>query len=166
MIERPKDPEPKPGVIVGDEVFVRHPRGDCSARVVATGKHGITATIGGKPHRVKWENVLGHKARTALHYNIVERGEDGHLVEDAGGARRFINIPNEAKADPLIVKALPKDRGLKAGKSVSFRLGEKDGEGTIIGRPGAHGAHVRDASGAVHLIRWHEMKPTKKRVVK
>lgn len=151
------EPEPKPGVIVGDEIFFRHEKGDCSAHVAATGKHGVTVKSGGKHRKVKWENVLGHKKRAAQHFNVVEPGEDGHLVKDAAGVKRYIHIPNEARADPLVTKAIEKGRGLKKGHPVRFKIGDDDNEGVIVGRPGLHGAHVKDSTGRVHQVRWKEL---------
>lgn len=46
---------------------------------------------------------------------------------------------------------------LKAGDAVSFEAGDFKGSGTVVGDPGNDGAHVKDASGRVHQVRWSEM---------
>ena len=97
--------EPRPDVIPGDEVFFNHPSGPLSGKVVACGQHGVTLKTGKIIHKIKWPHILGHKKRNSQAYQITDSGEDGHLVTDASGKRRYIGIPNEAHADPLVAKA-------------------------------------------------------------
>lgn len=46
---------------------------------------------------------------------------------------------------------------LSAGDAVNFKAGDFAGAGEIIGEPGAHGAHIKDASGRVHQVLWSEI---------
>lgn len=98
-------PEPKPGVDVGDHVYVHHRGSPCTGRVLSHGAHGVTVHIDGRQHKVKWDKVLGHKRRAVQRYNIVDEGEDGMIVADAAGRRRYIATPNDAKEDPMVAKA-------------------------------------------------------------
>lgn len=212
----------RPGVEVGDHLYVHHQGNPCTGRVVAHGKHGVTVDIGGQQHRVKWDKVFGHKKRAPVRYSVVDQGEDGMIVEDHNGRRRFIGVPHEAKDDPMVTKAQrpvllfvkadppgsspisgrpgltkkqitdrtgrqqtkwvrtdkeqPKERphaaegppeagaqhgygthNLQAGDTVQFKAGDFEGAGTIVGTPGVDGAHVKDASGRVHQVRWIEI---------
>lgn len=101
-----KAPEPRGDVEVGDHLYVHHGGQPCTGRVICHGAHGVTVEVDGKHQRVKWGKVLGHKQRVPQRYSIVDHGEDGMLVEDAQGRRRFIGTPNESKDDPMIAKSL------------------------------------------------------------
>lgn len=101
----PKEPEPKPGVEVGDHLYVHHKGQPCTGLVKSHGRHGVTVEIGGQHHKVKWEHVLGHKKRALQRYSVVDEGEDGMLVQDGTGRRRFIATPNESKEDPMVAKS-------------------------------------------------------------
>jgi hypothetical protein len=210
--------QPRPGVEVGDHMYVHLPDGPCTGRVVAHGRHGLTAEVDGKHHRVTWDKVLGHKQRIPQRYEILDHGEDGMLVQDANGRKRYVNIPPESQEDPMITKAFgprailllksgsiknrpglaleertdkaghqakhwvrttkdqpaaqgpgatPDDaaagtrqfsqNNVKAGHGVKFKAGDFEGSGTVIGKPGADGAHVKDDSGRSHQVRWSEM---------
>lgn len=215
-----KQPEPK-DVAVGDELYVHHGGQPHTCRVVAHGRHGVTGEIEGAHHRFTWDKVLGHKSRRMLRYAIADKGEDGLILEDDDGNRRFIATPNESKEDPMVVKAfggrqvalflksvapgaaptgaaprpglvqkkitdrtgrhqtkwvrsqkdMPKERRRAApeepaattkpphaaGDEVEFSAGEFHGSGHIVGEPGADGAHIKDASGRVHQVRWSEV---------
>lgn len=101
-----KAPEPRGDVEVGDHLYVHHGGQPCTGRVICHGAHGVTVEVGGKHQRVKWDKVLGHKQRVPQRYSIVDHGEDGMLVEDAKGRRRYIGTPNESKEDPMVAKSL------------------------------------------------------------
>lgn len=101
-----KAPEPRGDVEVGDHLYVHHGGQPCTGRVVCHGAHGVTVEVDGKHQRVKWGKVLGHKQRVPQRYSIVDHGEDGMLVEDAQGRRRYIGTPNESKEDPMVAKSL------------------------------------------------------------
>lgn len=83
---------PNPDVEPGDHVYFHHPeRGPMSARVLATGKHGLTATCSqGDLYRVHWERVLGVKERMSRAFKLVENGSEGCIIEDDKGIRRYM----------------------------------------------------------------------------
>lgn len=224
-MKKPKpqqEPERVPGVEINDHVYFQHGSGPRAGRVLAHGKHGCTVECDGEsePHRVTWDKVLGHKKRAAQRYSVIDEGEDGMIVEDAAGQRRYLSIPPDADEDKLVTKSLGADgrvllffkadkhdvppanrAGLsrkqivdrtgrkqtkwvrtdkdqpaerkpaahedptaaaapraKPGDKVQFKAGDFEGEGEIVGEPGADGAHVKDASGRVHQVRWSEME--------
>src|SRR5690242_8419727 len=98
-------PEPIPGVTVGDELYVNHPSGPVACKVLAHGAHGVTPEHNGKPRRVRWDRVLGHKKRATQAYKVVDEGEDGMIVEDAAGKRQFLNIPPEVREEQMVTKS-------------------------------------------------------------
>lgn len=100
-----KEPVPRGDVELGDEIYIHHQGQPCTGVVRAHGRHGVTVSVAGGDHKIKWPNVLGHKRRAAKKYNVVDEGEDGMLVEDPSGKRRFIAVPNESKEDPMVVKS-------------------------------------------------------------
>lgn len=214
-----KPAEPVPGVTVGDELYLHHPAGPVVCKVVAHGAHGVTVDHGGKHHKIRWERVLGHKKRATQAYKVIDEGEDGMIVEDAAGSRRFLNIPPEAREEQMMVKSdggnrlvlfmkadgpmanrpglskkqitdktgrqqtkwvrnTPEAHGerkkgsadaeagaahgfgthnLQAGDRVSFKAGDFEGAGEIVGEPGKDGAHIKDDSGRVHQVQWAEI---------
>src|SRR6266403_1005211 len=95
----------KPDVIPGDEIFFNHPSGPLAGKVIACGEHGATIRVGDVTHKIKWPHILGHKKRQPQGYRIADSGEDGHLVVDEGGKRRYLAVPNEAHEDQLVAKA-------------------------------------------------------------
>ena len=134
-----KEPVSNPDVCVGDEVYFRHQAGPHAAAVTATGKHGITVDHGGKPHRVRWEHVLGHKKRAAQQYSVLEEGEDGIIVADQGGKRRYLAIPPESRGEKMVL-----GKSLAAGRLAVFVKA-----GPIKNRPGLHVEQVTDKNGRV-----------------
>jgi predicted ABC-type ATPase len=215
--QQAKKPAPEPkDVAVGDELYVHHRGQPHTCRVVCHGRHGVTGEVEGQHHKFTWDKVIGHKRREMLRYQVIDQGEDGMILQDKVGNRRFIATPNDAKEDPYIAKAFgrrpvlflkaegpkrpgltekhltdkrgvqttryvrtqqdqPKQRqraagdaeagavhgygthNLNAGDTVHFAAGEFQGSGVIVGRPGADGAHVKDASGRMHQVRWTEI---------
>lgn len=85
----------------GDEVFFHHRGAPCVGKVLAAGRHGCTLEHEGKQHKVKWENIAGHKSRVPQQYRVLHEGDDGLIVENQHGKRRFLGIPPEAKAEVL-----------------------------------------------------------------
>jgi hypothetical protein len=93
-------------VIEGDELYFQHPtRGVSCAAVRSVGKHGVRVSDDEAPEGlpVRWEHVLGHKARAQRKLVVVDKGEDGSIAEDESGKRVYINgrIPGEAPSAPL-----------------------------------------------------------------
>lgn len=132
-----------PDIIAGDEVFFDHPQGPMSGKVICCGEHGATIKCGaGVTHKMKWPHILGLKKRAQQHYNIHDSGEDGHIVKDANGQRRYIAVPNEATEDPLVAKAQP-------------------GGGGFAGRPGLQKKVITEKSGKrnTHWVRSQKDQP-------
>lgn len=94
------DAEPLPDVEVGDEVYFRHPEGGPKAgKIAAHGKHGCHIDCDGRRLKVRWEHMLGHKVRLQPDYSVVDEGEDGMIVQEPRGRRRYIHDPDSPSAD-------------------------------------------------------------------
>lgn len=98
--------QPRRDVEEGDHIYVRSAGSPCAGRVLCHGRHGVTVDVGGKQQRVKWGDVLGHKQRVPMRFEVLEQGEDGMLVRDGRGRQRFINVPPEARSMGDLAKAL------------------------------------------------------------
>lgn len=148
-------PEPvaNPDVQVGDDVYFKHASGPQSACVKATGKHGITVHHAGAPHRVKWEHVLGHKKRAPQTYNVLDEGEDGLIVEDGAGMRKYLNVPPEARGEKMV---LSKAFGGGPGRIIVFAKA-----GPIANRPGLSIQQKTDKNGKAskHWVRTNKDLP-------
>lgn len=146
MVAPQQKPEPvaNPDVCVDDHVYFQHRAGPQAAQVKAVGKNGITVHHDGKPHRVRWEHVLGHKSRAAQQYSVLEEGEDGMIVADTGGKRRYLNIPPEARGEKMV---LGKAFGAGGRLAVFVKAGP------IKNRPGLHVEQKTDKNG-VASNRW------------
>jgi hypothetical protein len=83
----------RPDVEIHDEVYFRSPRGPLVGRVSAVGQHGCHVHDGKTHHKVKWEHLLGHKVRVRPEVKVVDQGEDGLIVEDPRGRRRYVHDP-------------------------------------------------------------------------
>ena len=141
-----KEPEAKPGVEVGDHLYVHHKGQPHTGQVKAHGRHGVTVDIEGEHHKVKWEHVLGHKSRALQRYEVVDQGEDGMLVKDGAGRRRFIATPNEAKEDPMVAKSHGHTRPVMLFMKASV-------PGSYAGAPGLQKKQVTDKNG-VQTTKW------------
>ena len=109
-------PPTPPHVVVGDEVYYRHPeKGVLSGPVASAGKDGVRVRQGDEHHGVTWEHLLGHKTRKVRRMKIVERGEDGFLAEDEHGQREYVagEAPEEEEA-PEDKKVAPEEKPVKA----------------------------------------------------
>lgn len=93
--------QPVPNAYAGDEIFFHKAGQPVSGKVLCTGQHGCTVEHDGKPHRIKWEHVAGHKKRAVQRYKVLEQGHDGMIVEDGTGKRRYVGIPAEARQEQL-----------------------------------------------------------------
>lgn len=139
------DPEPRPDVEVGDHLYVHHHGQPRTGKVMAHGKHGVTVDVEGRHHKVKWDKVLGHKQRIGQTYSIVDQGEDGMLVEEPGGRRRFIATPNESKEDPMVAKSM-------GSRPITLFL-KASAPGTYAGGPGLQKKQITDKRG-VQTTKW------------
>lgn len=149
---RKDEPVPNPDVTVGDEVYFQHKAGPQAAKVAATGRHGITVHHENKHHRVKWEHVLGHKKRVAQKYNVLDEGEDGLIVADEKGQRRYINVPPEARGEKMVLDKSFSD----SGRIVFFAKA-----GPIANRPGLALQEVqhKDGTRGKHWVRTTKELP-------
>jgi hypothetical protein len=107
----PKASQKVATVLRHDHVFFHvggHPH---SGEVLSTGRDGITvgcngkhpkdARCDGKRHRVMWNEMLGYKKRSAPAMRVVDRGEDGAILEDTKGRRVYAHGWEEPTAkDP------------------------------------------------------------------
>lgn len=83
----------KPGITraeKGDHVFFTHEGQPHSAPVVCHGKHGVTVRHKGKHVTVPWGGLLGHHTRAERKYAVIDEGEDGAIIQDEDGTRRFM----------------------------------------------------------------------------
>ena len=87
----------------GDEVFFHHNGVPKVGKVLCAGKHGCTVDHEGTKYKLKWDHLAGHKSRAPQTYKVMEHGEDGLIVENQHGHRRYLAIPPEAKAEQLQV---------------------------------------------------------------
>ena len=85
----------------GDEVFFHHKGVPKVGKVLCTGRHGCTVDHEGEQHKLKWEHVAGHKSRAKQEFRVIEHGDDGIIVENQNGHRRFLSIPPEAREETL-----------------------------------------------------------------
>lgn len=150
MSTKPKkqaEPQPRGDVEVGDQIYVHHQGQPCTGVVQAHGRHGCTVEIDGQHHKVQWGKVLGHKKRAPLRYEVLDHGEDGMLVKDASGRRRFVSTPNDSKDDPMVAKSLGQRPVLLFMKAAGAPPG-----------PGLQQKKITDKNG-VQTTRWVSTNP-------
>ena len=99
MAERAGSRRETPDVERGDQVYFRHASGPQAGKVLARGDKGVTLEHEGRRHRVLYADLLGHKVRVGLGAKLVDSGEDGFVVEDRAGRRRYIHDPRDARAE-------------------------------------------------------------------
>lgn len=85
----------------GDEIFFHHQGQPKTGKVLSVGRHGCTVDHEGTQHKLKWEHVAGHKKRAPQNFKVLDHGEDGMIVENQHGQKRFLSIPPEARAERL-----------------------------------------------------------------
>ena len=85
----------------GDEVFFHHKGKPKCGKVLSVGKHGCTVEHEGERHNLKWAHVAGHSSRAKQEYKVLNHGDDGMIVENQDGHRRFLAIPREARDEQL-----------------------------------------------------------------
>jgi hypothetical protein len=88
------DPENRPSVTAGDSIYYHHPDTGVAHHgvVAASGKHGMLVDAdGGGEHQVRWDKFIAHRKRTERKMTIVDRGEDGQIMEDEAGKRFFVH---------------------------------------------------------------------------
>ncbi len=90
--------------VKGDHLYFNTAAGVQSGEVKSVGQHGVTVHDGKAHRRVYWEHVVGHKKRISPELNLIDKGEDGAIVEDADGRRDFVagSVPDaEGYGDAL-----------------------------------------------------------------
>ena len=83
----------KPSVLTGDSIYYKHPEhgGPHHGVVAGIGKHGMLVDAdGGGEHQVEWGGYIAHRARAERKMTIVDKGEDGSIMEDENGKRVFV----------------------------------------------------------------------------
>lgn len=81
----------KPSLALGDSIYYRHEKhGVAHGVVAAVGRHGVTTDSDGEEHQVLWEHFLGHRKRAERKLSILDRGEDGTIMEDEDGKRVYV----------------------------------------------------------------------------
>lgn len=166
----------QPDVEVGDEVYFRHPKhGPTYGEVKARGKHGcvLHCDADSMRYRVRWEHMLGHRVKVQPNYVVEDEGQDGFIIRDGEGRRRYLHdaepaegaaevakssfpvalvFSNEAAID--VLKALGR-REVHVGQLVTF----KSGKDAVTGRAVAAGeasVKIRDESGRDHDVKWED----------
>lgn len=85
----------------GDEVYFTHQNVPKSGKVLSAGRHGCIVDDGERQHKIKWEHLSGHKKRAPQQYKVLDHGDDGMIVQNQHGQRRFLATPPEARAERL-----------------------------------------------------------------
>lgn len=104
----------KPSVLSGDEIYYRHPETGAPHHgcVAGIGKHGMLVDAdGGGEHQVEWGGYIAHRARAERKLTIVDRGEDGSIMEDENGKRVFVRGSLADYATPENEQSLEKSLG-------------------------------------------------------
>lgn len=92
-IRQSNDVAGKPSMLTGDSIYYRHPETGAPHHgcVAGIGKHGMLVDAdGGGEHQVEWSDYIAHRARAERKLTIVDRGEDGSIMEDENGKRVFV----------------------------------------------------------------------------
>lgn len=80
----------------GDVVFFHHKGEPKTGKVLCSGRHGCTVDSAGEQHKLKWHHIAGHKTRIRPEYKVVEQGDDGMIIENKHGQRRFVRAHRSA----------------------------------------------------------------------
>jgi hypothetical protein len=151
------DPASLPDVERHDEVYFRHHESGAPmvGRVLCRGAHGCFVDVEGKRHKVRWEQLHGHKLKVSPVAKVVDQGLDGFIAESPGGHRRFVRDPLGAAAPPAA-----KPMAKSTGPAVIFfgRPGELAKAMGVKNRPGLSLQDVTDKAG-------HQTKRWKKTAV-
>ncbi len=111
---QPRQSEPR-DVVAGDHVYYGHAEhGPQTGEVVSVGRDGFRcahARDGGGQDTVRWDDMLGHKARKQRRFVMVDSGEDGSIARAEDGKMHFIRGASPqpepmGKAHPAVEAAL------------------------------------------------------------
>ena len=136
-------PDIAAGTEIGDEIYFQHASGPACGPVRAIGRHGVTVHHDDKQHQVRWEHVLGHKKRAKVQYNILDEGEDGAIVGDANGKKKFLRIDPSARLGDMVL-----DKSLNGNRMVVFAKADGAPPG-----PGLSRKLITDKNG-VQVNKW------------
>lgn len=150
----PPEPGSVPPVAPKDHVFIETSAGPISARVLATGRHGITVSHGGEHRRVRWAGVLGHKTRAMPTLKVIDQGEDGAIMADGRGRRHFVRGYRPVPSAELEIPRDPGPAGEPFEKALPVLFFSQDDLlKAIKDRPGLSLQNVTDKSGR-QTRRW------------
>lgn len=153
---------PLPDVEVGDEVYFRHPEGGPQAGMIASfGRHGCHVDCQGRRYQVLWEHMLGHKLRVKPGYSVVDEGEDGMIVEEPAGRRRYIHDPDSESEFSDVEKSLMPRALIFGGGDMIMKAMKGKG---VKGRPGLTLRKVTDKNGkqSGHWVKNGKDQPKQK----
>ena len=108
-----------PSVLAGDSIYYRHPETDAPHHgvVAGIGKHGMLVDAdGGGEHKVHWDKYIAHRARAERKLTIIDRGEDGSIMEDEDGKRVFVH----GALDDYLPPTDPLEKSLGASQSADI----------------------------------------------
>lgn len=81
-------------VVAGDHVYYTHPEhGPQAGEVLSVGRDGFRCAHGrdgGGEDGVRWDSMLGHKARKQRRFVMVDAGEDGAIARTEDGSHVFV----------------------------------------------------------------------------
>jgi hypothetical protein len=138
---------PATGVRAGDEIYFRSAKGPNHGRVICHGSHGCTVDSGGRRHKVRWDDVLGHRKRIGFNAKVVDQGDDGAIVEDETGGRVYLhgaNFDNDNEPDNTTQSAwdlLAKENRMSKSMVLLLKSGK------ISNRAGLHLENLTDKAG-------------------
>jgi predicted ABC-type ATPase len=136
------------GTEIGDEIYFQHASGPACGQVRSIGCHGVTVHHENKPHQVKWEHVLGHKKRAPVKYTVIDEGEDGAIVGNAAGKKKFLRIDPSARLGDMVL-----DKSLRGNRMILFAKANGAPPG-----PGLSRKQITDKNG-VQVNKWVRTNP-------
>lgn len=119
---------PPPSLITGDEIYFRDSAGEVQFGIVAAvGKHGALVDVTGEDgkateHRVEYAHFIGHRKRRERHLRVIDRGEDGSIMEDEQGKRVFLRGNAETLNKALLPAPVPPEPQPWAEKEAQARI--------------------------------------------
>jgi len=161
----------KPGVEVGDHVYFKLGDQHTHGKVVCHGEHGCHIDHDGGRSRVYWSDVLGHRSRSAKSAKVIDQGDDGFLMEDDKGRRRFVagELPEQ---EPERREDTPGDHAaiaesIKQATPMTKSILPPDGRivflkgGPVANRPGLTQKKITDKAGhqTTRLVRTNAQAP-------
>ena len=86
-----KTPVARPSLSLGDHVYYHQDGKPCHGVVAAVGADGFTTDSEDGEHKVRWNQFLGHRKRAQRRLTIVDRGEDGSIMQDEDGRHLYVH---------------------------------------------------------------------------